>query len=131
MKNKSELYQRNFQRLEKSSLSGLEDFEYPEHRHIEFCRSETDLLNLCKKVDEETYYYYDQIDPMLEAGIWFSTLNLKNTQIIFVYGLGLGYYYKAAEEWLKEDPRRSLVFIEDDPEVLDCFLMDYKLLHNL
>ncbi|MBA3957526.1 MAG: motility associated factor glycosyltransferase family protein [Parachlamydiaceae bacterium] len=56
-------------------------------------------------------------DPEAEAREWFATLNLSNISVIYVYGIGAGQYFKAAEEWLKEE-NHFLVFLEDDQEVI-------------
>ena len=41
-----------------------------------------------------------------------------------MYGLGLGYYYEAAYEWLEKSKskERYLIFLEDDLEVIRLFL---------
>jgi len=45
----------------------------------------------------------------------------ENSDVLCVYGLGLGYFYLAAKQWLKEKENRSLVFLEDEKEVFDKF----------
>lgn len=54
-----------------------------------------------------------------EAALWFSGLNLNNVQVLYVYGVGLGFAYGAAEQWLREDEFRSLVFLEENKQVID------------
>ena len=41
---------------------------------------------------------------------------------MYVYGIGLGYYYDVVQTWLKEDPKRCVVFLEDNLEVIKYFL---------
>lgn len=53
-----------------------------------------------------------------EAEEWFSKLNLDQVSVLYVYGVGLGYAYEAAKQWLKDDESRLLVFLEDDPQVI-------------
>ncbi|MCB1134808.1 MAG: motility associated factor glycosyltransferase family protein, partial [Chlamydiia bacterium] len=54
-----------------------------------------------------------------EAEEWFSSLKLnKEVNVLFVYGVGLGYYFDAAKAWLDESIGHYLVFIEDDIEVM-------------
>lgn len=57
-------------------------------------------------------------DPVGEANNWFKSLDLNDIQILYVYGVGLGYYLDAAKEWLKVDKAHHLVFLEDDLSVL-------------
>lgn len=77
--------------------------------------------NLIREKDGRVFYFHDESDPEKEAKNWFQSLNLVNATVIYVYGVGLGYYYDAAKEWLEEDPLRSLIFLEDDAEVVHAF----------
>lgn len=61
-------------------------------------------------------------DPKKEAEEWFKGLDLKNTKLIYVYGVGLGYYYETLTNWLKQNPENHVVFVEDDLGVLVKFL---------
>lgn len=78
--------------------------------------------NLCCKIAEGEVYFHSQGDPEKEAENWFSGLELGGITVLYVYGIGLGYYYEAAKKWLEEDPNRSIVFFEDEIEVLRLFL---------
>ncbi len=46
---------------------------------------------------------------------------LEDLDVVFLYGLGLGYDYWGLESWLAENVQRDLVIIEDDLGVLDVF----------
>jgi hypothetical protein len=48
--------------------------------------------------------------------------SLKNAEVFYFYGVGLGEAYKMAEKWLRESPLRRLVFLEDDLEKISAFL---------
>lgn len=89
---------------------------------IHFCVSDSGVPNL-RKGD---FFLHEQSDPVREAEEWFSALQLKHVHVLFIYGIGLGYYYEAARNWLKEEPERYLVFLEDDPEVMHGFLQSEK-----
>ncbi len=52
---------------------------------------------------------------------WKGSLALDRIDILYVYGIGLGYYYLAIKEWLLEKKERVLVFLEDDLSVLNAF----------
>lgn len=67
-------------------------------------------------------YLHSQVNPLKEAQEWFASLSLDRVNVLYVYGIGLGYYYDAAKEWLKGDSNRSLIFIEDEAVVLQFFL---------
>jgi len=79
-------------------------------------------LTLTKEKDGKRFSLYSD-DPLKEASEWFSSLDLTNVNILYVYGVGLGYYYEPAKEWLK-NPQHFLIFVEDDLEVI------YRLLNS-
>lgn len=85
---------------------------------IEFCKDLNHQLNLKRIYQEQTYYYHSDEDVKKEAENWFATLQLENTSVLFVYGIGLGYYYEAAKAWLKQDKKRMLIFLEIDQAVI-------------
>jgi hypothetical protein len=49
-------------------------------------------------------------------------IDKEHTDLIYLYGLGLGYYALALTEWLKANPHRALVILEDRLEVFSAFL---------
>lgn len=53
-----------------------------------------------------------------QAAHWFSSLNLSNIQVLYIYGVNSGFSYAAAANWLKDDAFRSLVYLEEDPQVI-------------
>ena len=67
-------------------------------------------------------YFHSNLSPLREAQQWFLSLDLKDTWILYVYGIGLGYYYDVIQLWLKEDSKRFVVFMEDNLEVIKYFL---------
>lgn len=108
---------------DKKMMEGLEALVLP--FSVSSCSTNSGMPNL--RVDfplkgESPLYLHSQNDPLVEAREWFASLYLANVDVIYVYGIGLGYYYDAAFNWLKENPDRYLVFIEDDPQVMRCFL---------
>ncbi|HEY4832211.1 MAG TPA: 6-hydroxymethylpterin diphosphokinase MptE-like protein, partial [Waddliaceae bacterium] len=100
---------------------------------VEFCTTGSKDLNLKREEEGETYYYHSTQNALKEAEQWFSSLDLYNISTLFVYGVGLGYYYQAAKEWLRANRARHLVFIEDDSDVIvQLFQMELgtELLHD-
>jgi len=53
---------------------------------------------------------------------WFSTIDLTDAQILYVFGVGDGGAYFEAADWLHQDSGRRLIFCEDDLGVLRSFL---------
>lgn len=73
--------------------------------------------NLYQEVEGTKEYYHSVEGAEEEARKWFSDLDLQGINVLYVYGVGLGYYYDAAKEWLR-DESHFLVFLEDDFEVI-------------
>lgn len=57
-------------------------------------------------------------DVAEEVQAWKESLFLEGIDILYVYGIGLGYYYESLKSWLSERPERVLVFFEDDLSLL-------------
>ena len=77
--------------------------------------------NLTEDVAGHTLFFHREGDPAGEALEWCKTLDLRNTHVLFVYGIGMGHAYDVWESWLRENQKHSLVFIENDPDVLKHF----------
>lgn len=71
-------------------------------------------LNLIKTTGSQEFAYHDYHGALEEANRWFAGLELQGVHVLYVYGIGLGYYYDAAKEWLKKKKDRRLIFLEDD-----------------
>lgn len=89
---------------------------------VTFCTADNGMPNLALTTAQGPVYLHSPNDPLAEAKEWFSSLYLNQIQVLYIYGLGLGYYYEAAKNWLKENRDNYLVFIEDDSEVVHRFL---------
>jgi len=55
-------------------------------------------------------------ETVSSAKKWFSSLGLEGTNVLFVYGVGFGYAYLAAKDWLLRG--HKLIFLEDDLDVI-------------
>lgn len=75
-------------------------------------------INGYSNLKKENYYFHDKSNPLLEAKEWHENLNLEKIDVLYVYGVGLGYYYEEIKSWLNENSQRNLVFLEDDLEVI-------------
>lgn len=64
--------------------------------------------------------YSDDIE--LEMQQWVASLNLNRVEVLYVYGIGLGYSYLAIKDWLHLKPNHRLIYLEDDLRVVSLFL---------
>ncbi len=72
-------------------------------------------------------------ETLEEAQEWFQSLNVKNKSVIYLFGIGKGYFYQAAEQWLQDSHDNILVILEDDTTVWRSLLEEThaeKLLQN-
>ncbi|HSW86286.1 MAG TPA: 6-hydroxymethylpterin diphosphokinase MptE-like protein [Rhabdochlamydiaceae bacterium] len=53
---------------------------------------------------------------------WQSRLDLHEKEIIYIYGIGLGYYYEVLKSWLAEKRERMIIFLEDDIAVFEALV---------
>lgn len=95
---------------------------YLEEGDIDICQMDNGETNLCLKKGGKNEYFHSPQGALAEAHEWFGALALRGIQVLYVYGIGFGYYYEAAKTWLKRNPKRGIVFLEDDPHVLRHFL---------
>lgn len=72
---------------------------------------ENGLLNL--KILNTTFYQGKE-----EIKKWKESLPLNNLDVIYIYGLGLGHCYHALKLWLKQNPTKNIIFLEDDLSVI-------------
>lgn len=118
----SDLFRKNLERWALMCPEGVDRVKGLEGLQVDFCNTIKGALNLISKNDNRSFYFHSQIDPIEEAAKWFSGLKLKDVNVIFVYGVGLGYCYEAAKEWLRKDQKNNLVFFEENPEVIHRLL---------
>lgn len=94
------------------------NLQFLDTEDYEFCKTEQGELNLRKKTEDGFLYFHDNDGAQKEADQWFSKLDLDKSQLLYVYGAGIGYSYLALQKWLKADRKRNVVFIEDDLGVI-------------
>lgn len=114
----SSLKEKNLRLLQKIHPSLALQLTMIDPSDLEFCWTEQKELNLKRIYQGQAYYYHSSHSALKEAQVWFDSLDLHLATVIFIYGMGLGYYYKAAKNWLKQHPHRMLVFLEEDLGVL-------------
>lgn len=64
---------------------------------------------------------YNMNGVISEAENWFASLPLHTANCLIVLGIGLGSYYQAAKKWLKENPKRRIIFLEPRYSMIQCF----------
>lgn len=92
-----------------------------ENSDFEFCKTgKKEQLNLYnKKLD---YHLYSKQNIDVEVRQWVGLFDPNKTEWVIVFGVGLGYYYLGLKNWLAGNPKRQVVFIEDDLAVMYAFL---------
>lgn len=122
-----ELFEQNIERLSRIIPEVALRIQYIDPSPVSFCHTRKGELNISREVGGKTHYYHSNYSAEKEAQTWFSKLeNLEHTEVLYVYGVGLGYYYDAAKQWLRADASRFLVFLEDDMAVLHRLLETEK-----
>lgn len=117
-----ELFEDNVQLWQRTDPKKAVRLQFMQDNPLSICQSDAGVENLVREEGEAPFYYHDQADPVAEAEEWFKSLDLRNITVIYVYGVGLGHYYNAALKWLKEDPKRGIIFLENDIAVIHSFL---------
>lgn len=84
---------------------------------LQFCKTEKGEQNLKKGKS----LFHAASGALSESMQWFSQLQLNDVDVLYIYGVGLGYAYDAAKEWLAQSNQHHLVFLEDDLAVIHCF----------
>ena len=121
-----ETFNKNVEKFSKILPEVALRLQYIDPSPVSFCKTRKDELNLTREVGGKPHYYHSNVNAKAEAEKWFKSLELRYVEVLYIYGVGLGYYYDAAKKWLKEDPGRYIVFIEDDMAVLHRLLETEK-----
>jgi hypothetical protein len=124
---REKIFQKNLQLWIKTCPKQAVMLPYADCSNLNACQTAMGEPNLVKTDPScDAFYYHDQRGAFAEAEQWFASLNLNKVSLVFVYGVGLGYYYDAIAPWLKKDRRRRLVFLEDDLGVIHKLLETEK-----
>lgn len=78
--------------------------------------------NLIVKKEDCSFFIHRLENSHREAVQWIESLSLENISVLYVYGIGLGEYYKAALPWLKSDETHRLIFLENHLEIMRYLL---------
>src|SRR5580658_1253360 len=116
------VFEKNLERWAQICSLGKEHVADCDVAQYRFSRSRSGLMNLSAPIEGQEVFLHSPDDPLKEAEEWFRQQILKDVDTLYVYGIGLGYYYEAAKAWLHGSKKRSLVFLEDRPQVIHRFL---------
>lgn len=90
--------------------------------HLTLEKTKKGEPNLKTILNKKTQYFHSPLGAAEEAVKWFSSLDLTNSDVLCIYGVGLGYIYDAAKKWLKQKRNRRLILLEDDLAVIRFLL---------
>jgi hypothetical protein len=98
-------------------LLALMDF-----REDVFCRTEKGEENVRDPSVDPIERVHSQRGALEEAINWASSFEVSKVDLLVVYGIGLGYCWEALLPWLKQNPSRRLIFVEDNLTTVRAFL---------
>lgn len=78
--------------------------------------------NLADQSRSPVRYVHPNYSIEKELQGWRATLDLDGVSQIFVYGLGLGYALEGIRDWLEKDAKHTLIFLENDLDLIKAFL---------
>lgn len=133
MKSSLNVFQKNCEKWSQTDPQKAVLLPYVDCNALQFCTTDKGELNLKFEMDGKTHFFHSPKGALREAENWFATLNLIDIPLLYSYGVGLGYYYQAAQTWLHQDPSRRLVFIEDNLAVIHRLFetdLGYQIVHD-
>jgi hypothetical protein len=107
-------FQKNAEKWGKTDPKHAVLLPYCEDEDLKFCETQAGEPNLVK----EGVYYHSQAGALKEAEEWFSRQDLEEVAVLYLYGVGLGYFFDVLKPWLSQKRKRHLVFLEDDLSVI-------------
>jgi len=120
--NKDKTFQKNILLWSQTDPKIALMLPYTDCSSVSFCKTKSGELNLKRISDHKTLYFHSNTYASKEAQKWFSSLDLNGVNVLYIYGVGLGYYYEAAKKWLRQSKDHFIVFLEDDKAVLHRLL---------
>lgn len=115
MMNRNEQFYENISFWARNEPKAAVLLPYVNCQHLVFTPAANSELNL---YDENLGFYHSKENPSAESREWFQQIYSDDLEILYVFGVGLGYAYQAAIEWLRSQSGRHLVFLEDDLAVI-------------
>lgn len=121
------VYQDNLEKLRERQPDLAMFLEAQSTEGLEFCRNQKGELNLCYHLEDGgSLFVHSEKDIEQEVDQWFANLNLESQEVLYVYGIGLGYSYRPIQKWLNAKAGRFAIYLEDNPKVFKRFLQTGK-----
>jgi len=95
--------------------------QFVEVGHLHLSRKPDGSWSLRYEDDDFSFPYHSEEDPLGEAKQRLQAFELEETEVLFIYGIGLGYDFLAAKQWLSGSEKRRLIFLEDNLGVIYRF----------
>lgn len=100
------------------ALADTDNYEfYPTHLGEE---------NLVVKLKGRDFFVHSPQGAKREAKNWFKAINLDSFSLVYIFGIGLGYYYDEIRAWLHAEPGRVVIFLENDLSALKMLFRTKK-----
>jgi antitoxin component YwqK of YwqJK toxin-antitoxin module len=112
------IFQRNVEKWSKFAEDKAKLLKECQCDSVVFTTNPTQESNLSSVENGRTVSLHSEENAAKEAQQWFASLDLDDVSVLFVYGVGLGYYYRAAIEWLRKSEQHYIVFFEDNLAVI-------------
>ena len=116
------IFEKNLTILKEKDPLTAHLLEIANFNHIHLCQTMEGEANLAVTRFGLSRYYHNQNGAFKEALEIAENDILKHTEVVYFYGLGLGYIYDALQGWLKAKNEHHLILVEDDLEVFYYFL---------
>lgn len=124
--NASNVFEKNLQLFERLNPGFSERIKESDDPSLRFFQTEKGELNLEREVYGVSFSYHSSKGIQEEAQEWYKKHLWMPESTVYIYGLGLGYYYDVVQTWLKSHPDNVLIFLENDLGVLHRFLETEK-----
>lgn len=89
---------------------------YVDCDHLQITKTVLGELNL--QNSSPPFFFHSKQGALPEAEKWRAKQNLSQVEVLYVYGVGLGYAYQVLKPWLKKNKKHRLIFLEDDLAVI-------------
>jgi hypothetical protein len=89
---------------------------------LEVCETVLQEPNLKDTRKGEARFVYSEGGAYSAAFEWRQQFHLFKVDVLYVFGIGLGWEWMALEPWLNGDPKKEVIFLEDDLSMFYRFL---------
>lgn len=118
----AQLFQQNLAALKRINPEWATLVESSRDGDWTFVTRDEDTLDLERIENGEQKFLHVLTNPKKEAAEWALRQKIDEKTVLYLYGIGLGYYYAPLKEWLAKNPSRLLIFLEDDVQLMRAFL---------